>query len=347
MIYERFIKLKKEGKIIMKIVEIIFITLVISCTTYSSNALPSELQSTKYSFKKYVHNFPSEETETENLTKKPAIIGGMGIEINAIEDDWEKISFLPLVNFDLGFIFHSIEARAAFKTIYVAGGINFELVYQLIANNDSYLSIYGGGGGLACDENIYSTFGIGVEYGLLLHKYFKGNFLYFQLGTNVIKNSIDTDYAINSSIGLRHRWTFGHRKKSSRHIRYTPGSIYLRAGGTLIDPLAAGIGVSVLQPLNFEARIGCIPIPSPPLSAVFQTYYMKAKKGFQHGPCAAFALISNWDGSGLYSGAGYRIQYGRGSVRLGAELLVFVSVSGKNWGLPIVPAPGIFAVWNL
>lgn len=289
-------------------------------------------------------------------TGKTAFVAGAGIEAGYWFGSLQGPH--PWVFVDAGVVTHNIGLRGLFKSVLLMNQGGGEISYQFVNRPSSYMSVYGGGGVFHTDDARYKYVRLGIEYGRALRNRLKGSFLCFQLGSELavevagdFDDGEDTAHLIYGSVALRHRWSSAP-KGSTVEVDAPKGSafgadrIHIRAGLGVPELAAAGLGIRLYDVWHLEARVGFVPVPDPPLSVVLEGYRMREKKGFQHGPCAAGAAVFNWDGQGYYAGGGYRIQVGRGDVRVGAEMLVYFRVAGINWGLPIMPAPAVFLVWR-
>lgn len=283
---------------------------------------------------------PGEEISLKENVGRTAFVAGIGIEAGVGFGDFE--GFLPLVFVDAGIVAHGIGLRGVFKSIYWINQGGGEISVRLVNREPSYISVNGGGGMCSTEDDVYTYVSLGVEYGRACKKRLKGSFLCFQLGTDVALDSGEqASSLVYGSIALRHRWS-----SAPEGSTFGADRMSIRVGLGAPELAAVGLGIRLYDVWHLEARAGFIPVPDPPLSVVLEGYLMREKKGFQHGPCAAGAVVLNWDGQGYFAGGGYRIQLGRGDVRLGAEMLVYFRVAGKSWGLPIMPAPAVFLVWR-
>jgi len=290
---------------------------------------------------------PSAETSKARNAERIAFVAGLGIEAGFELGDSE--GFLPLIYFDAGIVSHGIGLRGVYKSIYWINQGGGEIIVRLIKRESSYVSMYGGGGVFSTEDDRDWYAGLGIEYGRAFKKRLKGSFLCFQLGGDIrFDSGEEAAPIIYAAAALRHRWSFASRDPISKSQDRIEKShrVHIRAGLGVPDLLSAGLGFRFHDVWHIEARAGLIPVPDPPVSVVLEGYRMRDEKGFQHGPCAAGAVVLNWDGQGYYAGGGYRIQAGGGDVRLGAELLVYFRVAGLDWGLPVMPAPAVFLVWR-
>ena len=282
----------------------------------------------------------SAETSAARNAERIAFVAGLGIEAGSESGD--SANFLPLIFFDAGIVSHGIGLRGLYKSIYWINQGGGEISVRLIKRESSYVSAYGGGGVFSTEDDKDWYAGLGIEYGRALKKRLKGSFLCFQLGSDIALDSGEEAAPfIYAAAALRHRWSSASEGPAEASRR-----IHIRAGLGVPDLLSAGLGIRLHDVWHFEARAGLIPVPDPPVSIVLEGYRMREKKGFQHGPCAAGAVVLNWDGQGYFAGGGYRIQVGGGDVRIGAELLVYFRIAGLDWGLPVMPAPAVFLVWR-
>ncbi len=284
---------------------------------------------------------PGAKTPSKESTERSSFVAGIGIETGVGFGDSE--GFLPLIFVDAGIVAPGIGLRGVFKSIYWINQVGGEISVQLIDRESSYVSVYGSGGMFSTEDDKDKYIGLGIEYGRAFKKHFKGSFLCFQLGSDVALDSgEEASPWVYTSVALRHRWSSMAENSASGVDR-----MHVRAGLGAPDLLSAGLGIRFHDVWHLEARAGFIPVPDPPFSLVLEGYRMREKKGFQHGPSAAGAVVLNWDGQGYFAGGGYRIQFGRGDMRLGAELLVYFRVAGLDWGLPVMPAPAVFIIWRL